>query len=240
MPAAAISQDAGHAGDHRRDQDDEPDDDHDVLRSELLTDAGRPRHPARLCRLRRHRAGVAQRFANRPERRRDRLEPVDRALIRWKMSSRTAAPTMAVSQVDRLKNPCRVWTWNSLVATQPPPSAPRTPITQVKMRPCDLLPGISILASRPATRPRTIHAMMPITDSLSQRQGDVRGGRSCWEIAVGRGGFSGGVLTAPWPWRLSGTVPCTSKKKFRSCGCFRRYRGAVAGVRSNTLSILPY
>ena len=35
--------------------------------------------------------------------------------------------------------------------------------------PCDLLPGISILASRPAARPRTIHAMMPITDSFSQR-----------------------------------------------------------------------
>ena len=33
-------------------------------------------------------------------------------------------------------------------------------------RPCDLLPGISILASRPAPRPRTIHAMMPITGSL--------------------------------------------------------------------------
>src|SRR5512140_3466906 len=42
MLAAAIRQDAGHAGDHRRDQDDEPDDyDHDVLRgSELLTYAG--------------------------------------------------------------------------------------------------------------------------------------------------------------------------------------------------------
>jgi hypothetical protein len=36
------------------------------------------------------------------------------------------------------------------------------------MRPCDLLPGIAILASRPAPRPRTIHAMMPITDSFSQ------------------------------------------------------------------------
>jgi hypothetical protein len=51
------------------------------------------------------------------------------------------------------------------------------------------------LASRPAPRPRTIHAMMPITDSLSQRRGDVRG----WSVMLGdRGGekeFSRGVLT---------------------------------------------
>jgi hypothetical protein len=33
------------------------------------------------------------------------------------------------------------------------------------MRPCDLLPGISMLASRPAARPRMIQAMMLITDS---------------------------------------------------------------------------
>src|ERR1700730_10446639 len=33
-------------------------------------------------------------------------------------------------------------------------------------RPCDLLPGISVLASMPAPRPRTIHAMMPITGLL--------------------------------------------------------------------------
>src|ERR1700731_1442539 len=33
-------------------------------------------------------------------------------------------------------------------------------------RPCDLLPGISILASGPAPRPRTIHAMIPITGLL--------------------------------------------------------------------------
>src|SRR5205085_10385546 len=33
-------------------------------------------------------------------------------------------------------------------------------------RPCDLLPGISILASRPAPKPRMIHAMMPITGLL--------------------------------------------------------------------------
>src|ERR1700730_7359344 len=73
---------------------------------------------------------------------------------------------MAVSQVDRLKNPCKVTTWNNLVASQPPSSAPAMPITQVMTRPCDLLPGISILASRPAPRPRTIHAMIPITGLL--------------------------------------------------------------------------
>src|SRR6185437_8305831 len=73
---------------------------------------------------------------------------------------------MAVSQVDRLKNPCRVTTWNNFVASQPPSSAPAMPITQVMTRPCDLLPGISRLASRPAPRPRTIHAMTPITGLL--------------------------------------------------------------------------
>src|SRR5580704_16282391 len=77
-----------------------------------------------------------------------------------------AAPAMAVSQVERLKNPCRVTTWNSFVASQPPSSAPPMPITQVMMRLCDLLPGISTLAIRPAPRPRTIHAMMPTTGLL--------------------------------------------------------------------------
>jgi hypothetical protein len=33
---------------------------------------------------------------------------------------------------------------------------------------CCLLPGISRLAMRPANRPRTIQAMMPMTDSVSQ------------------------------------------------------------------------
>src|SRR6185437_1087436 len=74
---------------------------------------------------------------------------------------------MAVSQVDRLKNPCRVTTWNNFVASQPPSSAPAMPITHVRMRPCDLLPGISRLASRPAPRPRTIHAIIPITGLLN-------------------------------------------------------------------------
>src|SRR5580704_1000643 len=48
--AAAIAEDDGYADDHRRDQDDEPDDyDHDALReSELLTDAG-GRHVCAVC-----------------------------------------------------------------------------------------------------------------------------------------------------------------------------------------------
>src|SRR5580704_17474214 len=122
---------------------------------------------------------------------------------------------MAVSQVDRLKNPCRVWMWNSLVAAQPPPSAPATPIRQVMMRPCDLLPGISILASRPAPRPRTIHAMMPITDSLVSDRVRYAVVGHAGEIAVGED-FSRGVLTVLWPWRLAGTVPCTTKQKTRA------------------------
>src|SRR5579859_5115407 len=77
---------------------------------------------------------------------------------------------MAVSQVEALKNPCRLWMWNSLVAAQPPRSAPATPIRQVTMRPCDLLPGISILASRPAPSPRTIQAMIPIAGLLAANE----------------------------------------------------------------------
>src|SRR5690242_9102727 len=87
---------------------------------------------------------------------------------------------MAVSQVDRLKNPCRVTTWNNLVASQPPSSAPAIPITQVMIRPCDLLPGISILASRPAPRPRTIHAMIPITELLYSDDLNGRFGARSW------------------------------------------------------------
>src|SRR5580693_2424916 len=83
---------------------------------------------------------------------------------------------MAVSQVDRLKNPCRVTTWNNFVASQPPSSAPTMPITHVMMRPCCLLPGISMLASRPAPRPRMIHAMMPITGLLYCDEADGRPG----------------------------------------------------------------
>src|SRR6202023_2112919 len=92
---------------------------------------------------------------------------------------------MAVSQVERLKKPCRVTTWNNLVAAQPPSSAPATPITQVRIRPCDLLPGISILASRPAPRPRTIHAMMLITDSSVSDDNDVRVAGPARQVAVG-------------------------------------------------------
>src|SRR5260370_4949380 len=73
---------------------------------------------------------------------------------------------MAVSQVEALKKPARLWMWKIVVAAQPPSSAPAMPIRQVRIRPCCLLPGTAILASRPAPSPRTIQAMMPITDSL--------------------------------------------------------------------------
>src|SRR5580700_1783823 len=98
-----------------------------------------------------------------------------------------AAPAMAVSQVDTLKNPCTLWMWNSLVASQPPSSAPAMPIRQVRMRPCCLRPGISMLAIRPAARPKTIHAMMLMTDSLA-RWSDRE-----WAESKGRG--TGGAQT---------------------------------------------
>lgn len=74
------------------------DDDHYVLR--LLTGARRS-----------WLAGRAQRRANMRDRvdRVDRRDRVDRPVIRWKMSSRMAAPMIAVSQVEALKNPCKVW-----------------------------------------------------------------------------------------------------------------------------------
>src|SRR6185437_12885469 len=53
------------------------------------------------------------------------------------------------------------------------------PMTQVRTRPCDL-PPVSLLAIRPAIRPSTIHAMMPMTDSLVSDVGAVRGCRYCW------------------------------------------------------------
>src|SRR6185437_6894720 len=148
-----------------------------------------------------------------------------RLLSRWKASSRTAAPATAVSQVERLKNPCSVWTWNSFVASQPPPSAPATPIRQVRMRPCDLLPGISILASSPAPRPRTIHAMMPMTDSSVSNEIEMRGSRSC---ATGRGGRSDLPRALALFWAAApfpGACPNTKS----SGSCTARYSGAAAG-----------
>src|ERR1700691_2266348 len=125
---------------------------------------------------------------------------------------------MAVSQVERLKNPCRVWMWNSLVASQPPPSAPATPIRQVRMRPCDLLPGISILASRPPPRPRTIHAMMPITDSSVSDEIDMRGSRS---RATGRGGRNDLPRAPALFWAAAPFVALgpNTKKKLRFLNC---------------------
>src|SRR5580658_5968510 len=87
------------------------------------------------------------------------------------------------------------------MASQPPSSAPTTPIMQVTMRPCDLRPGISIFPRRPAPRPRTIHAMMPITDSSVSEELDVRGSGPARLIAVGEI-TSRGLLPFTWPLRL--------------------------------------
>src|ERR1051325_5656194 len=120
---------------------------------------------------------------------------------------------MAVSQVDRLKNPCRVTTWKSLVASQPASSAPAMPITQVMTRPCDLLPGISRLASKPAPRPRTIHAMIPITGLLC-----------CDELAAGLVPDRG---RGDWP-RRGFAIPCR-----RTCYLSVKPRIPAAGRTGN-------
>jgi hypothetical protein len=58
---------------------------------------------------------------------------------------------------------------------------------------------------------------------------------------MGRRGSPRRVLTVLWPWRLAGTVPCTSKKKFRTRRRIRRNdAGAAAGVRSNVFIVLPF
>src|SRR5581483_5180567 len=116
---------------------------------------------------------------------------------------------MAVSQVEMLKNPCKVTTWNNFVASQPPSSAPATPITHVMTRPCDLLPGISRLASRPAPRPRTIHATIPITGLLYRDKADGRSGA----------GSRPGGLAPPW---LRDTSPSYFSVTLQSTGQSRR------------------
>src|SRR6185437_12197839 len=133
---------------------------------------------------------------------------------------------MAVSQVERLKNPCRVWTWNSLVASQPPPSAPATPIRQVRTSPCDLLPGISMLASRPAPRPRTIHAMMPITDSSVSNQMTYGVAGPARQVAVGERN-SRGLLPFSGPERLSWRRP--ERKNSGSCAAPVVFTGQLPG-----------
>jgi hypothetical protein len=47
-----------------------------------------------------------------------------------------------------------------------PGSAPAVPGTQVLAGPGDLLPGLSILAVRPAASPGTAHAMTPVAGSF--------------------------------------------------------------------------
>jgi hypothetical protein len=62
---------------------------------------------------------------------------------------------MAVSQVDRLKNPRMLWIWKSLVATQPPSSAPTMPITQVRNAPAaadEVEAPFGALSCRPGAR----------------------------------------------------------------------------------------
>jgi hypothetical protein len=75
---------------------------------------------------------------------------------------------MAASQAEKLKKPSRPDT----LAAQAPPSTPVKQARQMKIRPRDLFPGSSIVASNPAARPTAIHAMMPIADSLGYRQND--------------------------------------------------------------------
>src|ERR1039458_6163312 len=91
------------------------------------------------------------------------------------------------------------------------------PITQVRMRPCDLLPGISILASRPAARPRTIQAMMPITDSLVSDEVTYAVVSHAWLIAMGvefsRDSYrplACSVLPAPFRARKKIPDPCAT------------------------------
>src|ERR1700722_634755 len=97
---------------------------------------------------------------------------------------------MAVIQVEALKKPCKAWwlRWNSLLAAQPPSSAPAMPIRQVTMSPCCLLPGMSMLAIKPAPSPRTIQAIMPMADSLVS---------ACVECAVLNWTASVGLSLAP-------------------------------------------
>src|ERR1035437_5968679 len=104
------------------------------------------------------------------------------------------------------------------------------------MRPCDLLPGISILASRPAARPRTIHAMIPITDSLARDQVAYAGVSHAGEMAMGVGHSR--VLTVPWP-----VASCRHRsvhEKSPSQG-IQRDSCAIAGawVRSLPLYYIP-
>src|SRR3984957_9741554 len=130
---------------------------------------------------------------------------------------------MAVSQGDRLKNPCMLWMWNTLVAIQPPIRAPAMPMRQVRMRPCCRFPGISILAMRPAMRPRTIQAMMLMTDFLG----------SCSERAA--------VVSDAFSRRVPPAQSGCKQKTPGPQGCIRRnIADAATGVRSNTLRLRAF
>jgi hypothetical protein len=52
------------------------------------------------------------------------------------------------------------------MVAQLPGSAPAMPGMQGIAGSCDLLPGVSVLAVRPAASPGTAHAMTPVTGSF--------------------------------------------------------------------------
>ena len=71
------------------------------------------------------------------------------------------------------------------------------------------------MASRPDPGPRTIHAMMPITDSSVSEELDVRGSGPARLIAMGVIN-SRGLLPFTWPPRLIGTAKFTNRS---TCLC---------------------
>ena len=109
---------------------------------------------------------------------------------------------------------------------------PATPIRQVRKSPCDLLPGTSIFASRPAPRPRTIHAMMPITDSSVSKNLMYGVAGPARQVAVG-GISSRGLLPFTGPLRLNGA---DLKRKLRDCAAssyFPRGSCQISGAISS-------
>src|SRR5215204_426924 len=81
------------------------------------------------------------------------------------------APMIAVSQVEMSKNSSRGSASKSAPARKPPISAPTTPIIAVTRNPPGSSPGRSAFAIAPASRPRTMNAIIP-TRGSSPRIGD--------------------------------------------------------------------
>src|SRR3984957_8159813 len=110
---------------------------------------------------------------------------------------------------------CRELIWKILVAAQPPPSAPTIPITRVRMRPRCPLPGISILAIRPAARPGTIHVINTHKDSKTSDQMSYAVITHAEQSAAGGKVSPGsGVLQ---PQCRARTGPCTGEKNPGPC-----------------------